>query len=201
MPPAAATPGCSAGSSKPSPSRRFCPSARSMAVCAAAASNHQSGRAVTAQPADRMPPPASRTMRPTASRSFSAQRHSAGSRRKSRSGTSSRGRTAASKRPAATSIHARPQSTSSEAVGSSSTLAAAAAGIDARVATARGTIATSQLRFDGSSSDSSEAMPGVTIRVTSRRSSPFVVLGSSICSQMATRRPAATSFTSCTSSW
>ena len=53
----------------------------------------------------------------------------------------------------------------------------------------------------GSSSDSSAAIPGVTIRVTSRRSSPFVILGSSSCSQIATRRPAATNLTSCGSSW
>ena len=198
MPPAAAMPGRSPGSSKPRPSSRVCPSARSTAVFAEVSSNHQSGRTVTAHPADSMPPPTSRTIAPTPSRSFSAQRHSAGSRRRSRSATSSRGTTAASKRPAATSIQATPQRTSSTALAFSSPVVAAASA--ARVATARGTIATSQLRFVGSSNDSSEAMPGVTIRVTSRRKSPFVVFGSSICSQMATRRPPATSFTSCTSS-
>ena len=72
------------------------------------------------------------------------------------------------------------------------------------MATARGTIATSQLRLVGSSSDSSDAMPGVMIRVTSRRRMPLagfpsVDNGASICSQIATRRPTATSFTRCTS--
>ena len=204
MPPAASMPGRSAGSSKPRPSSRFCPSARSTAVFAEVSSNHQSGRAVTAHPADSTPPPTSRTIAPTPSRSFSAQRHSAGSRRSSRSATSSRGTTAASKRPAATSIHATPQRTSSTVLAASSPAVATASA--ARAATARGTIATSQLRFVGSSNDSSDAMPGVTIRVTSRRRMPLVGFpsveaGPSICSQMATRRPTATSFTSCTSSW
>ncbi|OPZ12195.1 MAG: hypothetical protein BWZ10_02111 [candidate division BRC1 bacterium ADurb.BinA364] len=38
-------------------------------------------------------------------------------------------------------------------------------------------------------------LPGVTMRTTSRLTTPLAVLGSSICSQMATLTPARTSLT------